>query len=192
MGSQIDSLKKLYDKYTVDPLFDHLRGYDINFVPGAGVLDPKVMLIGEAPGKMENAKGKPFVGPAGKELSKILEEIEINSDNDTFFTNVVKYWPKTSSRSTRTPTEKEIRESSVYLKEEIAIVNPIIIGLCGRISITAIFPNVESVRSQNGKVLLGKYIPLYHPALILYKPEKKQEVLLGYKVLKATLDSKLG
>jgi len=189
VGSQKAKLKELYDQYTVDPVFDHLRAEDINFVPGAGVLKPKVMLIGEAPGKIENAKTIPFVGPAGKELKIILEEVHIDSDNDVFFTNVVKYWPRTKERRTRPPVEKEVQASRKYLLEEIELVNPIFIGLCGRISIQAIFPNVESVRSQHGKLLHGRFVPLYHPAVVLYKPEKKEEVLIGYRVLRSLLDS---
>lgn len=182
-------LKEIYDAYVQDPAFDHMRSDEIFFVPGRGVLEPKVMLIGEAPGRTENAKQKPFVGQSGLKLLDILKLIGIDEEY-VFFTNVVKYWPRTESRQTRTPTEQEIADSRKYLKSEIEIVNPLFVGLCGRTPIRAIFPNVASVRSQHGKLLLGKYIPLYHPAVLLYKESKRDEVFMGYRLLRTLIDAK--
>jgi DNA polymerase len=190
MGPQKENLAKLYNHYIKDPLFEHFRADDINFVPGSGVLKPKVMLIGEAPGRIENAKKIPFVGPAGQVLTEILHKVGIDPIDEVFFTNIVKYWPRTSERKTRTPSSKEIEDSKAYILEEIRIVEPIFVGLCGLTSIRCIFPNVPTVRSQHANLLNGRYVPLYHPAVVLYKQEKYDEILMGYRVLKSLIDAK--
>jgi|SRR5690349_4254990 len=191
MDPQKLKLKEIYDTYNKDPSFDHMRSDEINFVPGRGPLNPRILLIGEAPGSVENALGKPFVGPAGKKLEEILREVSIDPEEDVFYSNVVKYWPRTvQERRTRAPNEAEITASKVYLLKEIEIINPLFVGLCGRISIQTIFPNIPSVRSQQGKLLNGRYVPLYHPAVILYREEKRREVITGYQILRSLIDAK--
>jgi uracil-DNA glycosylase len=177
-----DRLKDLYKRYEEDPAFNHLRADDINLVPGSGTTRPVAMLVGEAPGALENAKQAPFVGPAGKELAKILETVEINTTADLYLTNVVKYWTRTPSRNVRPPTDRELEDSKKYLLEEIEIINPLYVGLCGRNPTRTIFPNLGSIRSVVGKLLDKTYIPLYHPGVLLYKRDKKQEVIAGYRV----------
>lgn len=186
----LEDLKKLYDQYATDIEFEHMRTDEINFVPGRGVLKPKVMLIGEAPGRVENARAMPFVGPTGQKLVDILKDVEIPED-EVFFTNVVKYWPRDDNRNTRTPTDNEISLGRDYLLQEIEIVNPIYVGLCGLSPLKAIFPNTVSVRSQHGKLLNGRFIPLYHPAVLIYKPGMKNQVYMGYRLLRSLLDSNI-
>lgn len=183
----IADLKKLYDSYIADPNFEHLRESDINFVPGTGILNPTAMLIGEAPGVDENARCVPFVGNAGEKLRDLLKKAGINIA-DLYFSNVVKYWPREERRS-RPPTDKEVADSKDYLLKEIELVNPSFVALCGRIATRAIFPNIMSIRGINGRLLDRKYLPLYHPAVALYKPEKTEEVFSGYKVLAGLIDS---
>lgn len=179
-------LKELYDRYQKDPKFYHLRADDINFVPGSGVLRPTAMLIGEAPGPDENARCIPFVGPAGAELNKILKKTDIDM-SELYITNVVKYWTRLPSRRNRPPTEQETADSKSYLLEEIEIVNPSFVALLGRISTRVLFPNIPSIRLVNGKLLDKKYLPLYHPAAVLYKREKAEEIISGYKVLSSLI-----
>lgn len=183
-----DKLKQLYDRYARDPVFEHLRLPDANFVPGSGVLNPTAMLIGEAPGAVENARIIPFVGPAGVQLNKLLIRSNIDISN-LYFTNVLKYWPRTESRKTRPPSDEEIQNAKRYLLEEIEIVNPGYVGLCGRIPTKTIFPNIASIRQINGQLFQDEYIVLYHPAVVLYKPDKFDEVLQGYRELAKLIDS---
>jgi DNA polymerase len=191
---KMEDLKALYDAYVVDERFQHLRDIGRKFVPGAGPLKPSVMLIGEAPGKMENAKGIPFVGRAGVILDNILTDVRIDSD-DVFQTNSIKYQPAPVSQGPGLPprfppTEEEIEASREYILEEIEIVEPIVIGLCGRTAIHLVFPNVENVYSHHGELIKGKFVPLYHPAVIGYNPLRKIIVREGYTKLKAYLDAK--
>lgn len=190
MGTIAD-LKALYDRYYVDPSFSHLRDIEPKrkFVPGAGPLQAHLMLIGEAPGRMENARGLPFVGRAGTILNNLLEDTRIDTE-DVFYTNSVKYWPRQQEDDSWTPTEEEINASRPYLLEEINIVNPLIVGMCGRTSIHTLFPELNDVHKKHGQLLEKdgrKFVPLYHPALISYQPTKKSMVREGYTRLAAYL-----
>lgn len=186
---RMDDLKALYDSYLVDEKFQHLRDAGRKFVPGAGRLKASLMLIGEAPGKMENAKGIPFVGRAGNNLSLLLEDTKISED-DVFFTNTVKYQPLQQIDRSWSPTEEEIEYSRDYILKEIEIVDPIVIGLCGRTAIHAIFPELSNVFSHHGQLLENRFVPLYHPAVMSYQPARKSTIREGYIKLKAYLDAK--
>ena len=177
-------LDEIYEKYKTDPRLDSMRKPGIKFVPGKGPLNPDIMLIGEAPGSLENAKQEPFQGKAGKYLKELLEYMELNRA-DIFITNAVKYWPLTNEipPETRQPDNNEIGYSRFYLAREIEIVKPKIIGLCGYSAIRALFPAVQDVNSNHGALLADKYVPLYHPAIIGYKSHMRGKVKKGYKML---------
>lgn len=181
-------LKELYDRYAEDAAFEHMRKEDINFVKGTGTYGPAAMIIGEAPGQDENAQCVPFVGKAGIELRRIFKKAEVDTRH-IFLTNMVKYWPRNDNRRTRKPTDEEVAASKEYLLEEIELVNPSFVVLCGRISTRAFFPNVYNMGKVNGKLLNKKYLILYHPAVNLYKPEMQDEVLSGYRILASLIDS---
>lgn len=188
MMSNQEALQTLNKRYMADDRFQHLHEANKNFVPGMGPLEPKLMMIGEAPGRVENAKKIPFVGPAGVNLTNLFEDVGIDQ-SEAYLTNVVKYWPPLRDGS-HTPTEEEIEASREYLMDEIDIINPIIVGLCGRTPIHAIFPELNNVWKYHGDLLEGKFVPLYHPAVLSYQPHKKHLVREGYTKLKAYLDAK--
>lgn len=183
-------LASIYDEISKDPRFDHMRGSGVHLVGGHGPLNAKLMLIGEAPGKMENARRIPFIGSAGANLIKILghEEIDIN---EVFLTNVVKYWPWGNEKrangelykKTRTPTEDEIAASREYIGREIEAVNPDIIGLCGRTAVGCFFEQYNKIALYNGTLIEGRFVVLFHPAVLTYSPHRSNEVQRGYHKL---------
>jgi DNA polymerase len=186
---KMEELKALYDSYLMDTKFAHLRDAKRKFVPGAGPLRANLMLVGEAPGKMENAKGVPFVGRAGINLTNLLEDVSIDVD-DVFFTNAVKFYPLRHVDGNFTPTEEEIAASREYLLKEIDIVEPLVVGMCGRTAIHTVYPNLNDVFHNHGKLLDGKFVPLYHPAVVSYQPHRKLAVREGYTKLAAYLVAK--
>jgi DNA polymerase len=142
------------------------------------------MLIGEAPGNMENAKKIPFVGPSGRNLNKYLQGADINP-REVYVTNVIKYWPQDPPGKTRTPTDEELRAFKPYLIEEISSINPKFIGLMGLSAIKVFIPDAENVYEINGQVLqYGGFnvVPLYHPGATLYQmpSHRRQQVRDGY------------
>jgi uracil-DNA glycosylase len=176
-------LDKLYEAYQKDPNFHHLRD-TANFVPGKGPVPAPLMLAGEAPANLENAKREPFVGQSGVVLDKLLMEVGLDISR-IFYTNAVKYWPRDENGKTRKPSYEEVEDSTYYLKREIEIVNPAIVALCGATAAKAFFPVRESMIKLNGRLLDGKFVVVFHPAVMLYKPEMSPIVRAGYASLKA-------
>lgn len=185
--NQDERLEDLYSKYQKDPHFQHLRDQPSTFfVGGDGPLNPDLMLIGEAPGRLENANRMPFIGRAGTNLTNILTDLDIDP-YFTYRTNIVKYWPRDSNGKTRPPTEQEIENSVLYLRKEIDIVKPKLVGLLGYSAITALYPNIPDVHHSHAKLLDDKYVPLYHPATYTWNVSKKTIVKSGYRQLKEYL-----
>ena len=95
-------------------------------VPGEGPLNAKIMVIGQNPGADEDESGRPFVGRAGKYLTKTLAEYGIRRE-DVFITNIVKH----TSPKNRKPYPDEVEACLPYLKTQISIIKPKIIVLLG-------------------------------------------------------------
>jgi len=181
---QVLELDKIYKAYINDPRFAGLRKQNINFVPGKGPATPKVMLVGEYPGPKENQRREPFVGRAGRLLGNLMEGTGLALE-DVFLTNLIKYWPADiyNTGKTRSLTKEETQGSLEYLTREIEILNPDIVGLCGRLITQAILPKVEKIWDVNGELMEGKYVPLYHPAFVSYRPDKWPLLKEGYTKL---------
>jgi len=164
-----------------------------NAVPGSGSYDAKIMFVGEAPGYWEDQKGLPFVGRAGKVLDELLESIELRRE-EVYITNVVKCRPPNN----RDPTEEEIKACSPYLDKQIDIIRPKVIVPLGRHSMAYILKKFgfepEPISKIHGKTfeaktLFGKTIimPMYHPAVALYRPQLREELEKDFKKLKEML-----
>lgn len=97
-----------------------------NSVSGEGPISAKVMFIGQNPGAEEDQKGKPFIGRAGKFLTKTLSDYGIEREN-IFITNIVKH----VSPKNRKPTPEEVAACLPYLVAQIEIIKPKIIVLLG-------------------------------------------------------------
>ncbi len=192
-STQMRELKAIYDKQLVDPLFNDLRSKkDIQFIPGMGPLNPKIMLIGEQPGKAENDTGKPFQGQAGSLLNGVLAAVNLDK-KDIYFTNVVKYWPRESDTANRARkiTVEEFDAFADYLDDEIYTVNPDIVGLCGRAALQAVFPEMYEVATHHGELLDGVYVPLFNPAVLKYTPNKFPSIVSGFSKLKKYLNTQI-
>ena len=83
----------------------------------AGNPNAKVVFIGEAPGKDENAQGLPFVGRAGQLLNTHLEKVGINRERDLYIANILKCRPTNPDRPNkdRVPATSEIKNCIAYL-----------------------------------------------------------------------------
>ena len=135
-------------------------------VPGEGPLGAPVLLVGEAPGRDEDASGRPFVGRAGRILDRALDAAGL-SRRSVFITNVVKCRPP----GNRTPKAGEVEACRPYLLEQVAAVAPKVIVTLGTTAARGLLgPGVE-LKGSRGRLLgLGEIpvIPTYHPAAILY------------------------
>lgn len=170
-------LNTLYEEYQQVPQFEVLRA-NSPFVPGHGPTTTPLMIVGEAPGEREAEIGRPFVGPSGELLNGWLTRIGLPRES-VFVTNVVKYRP----RANRTPDPYERVLSHPYLREEIRIIDPPLVLLCGRVALDYLVPNApvrdfyNEVIEKDGRL----YLPTYHPSAALRDDEK--EGLLGQTFL---------
>ena len=136
-----------------------------NAVPGEGRLAAKLMFIGEAPGKNEDDKGKPFVGAAGRILNEALEKAGIQRSL-VFITNVVKCRPPDN----RVPEDDERIACRPYLDRQISLIAPQIICILGATAYSSILGG-KSITVNRGKIVKKngqKYFVTIHPAAAIY------------------------
>jgi DNA polymerase len=154
-------------------------------VPGEGQPGARVMLIGEAPGREEDASGRPFVGAAGRFLNEVLEGTGIDRD-DLFITNIVKCRPPNN----RTPKRLEVETcTDNYLFEQIRLVNPRLVVLLGAVAVKRVL-GVASVNELRGRVLERdgrKYFVTYHPAVRFYREDLAKKITEDFALLKEEL-----
>lgn len=135
-------------------------------VPGEGKRDAKIMLIGEAPGREEDEKGRPFVGMAGRILDRILKEIHLER-KDIYITSILKCRPPEN----RDPKKGEIATCRPYLISQIKEVNPKVLVTLGRYGLMGLTGKNHRISEIEGKKLQwdGRtIIPTFHPAAIRF------------------------
>jgi uracil-DNA glycosylase len=140
---------------------------------GEGLKRARVMLLGEQPGDKEDQAGKPFVGPAGRELDKGLEAAGIARD-EAYVTNVVKHF-KFEERGRRrihqTPKRFEIDACRPWLDEELRVVEPEALVLLGATAAKALMGSSFRLTRHRGELLDSELAPIVtatvHPSSIL-------------------------
>lgn len=145
----------------------------------SGPIPAEVMIVGEAPGGEEEARGVPFVGSSGIELTRMLHEAGFVRE-ECFLTNVCKYRPPMNDISAffidskQTKPNELIQEGIRELHEEIFAVKPKLILALGNTPLWALTGNRGITKwrgsmlhypvAENNQVAL---MPTYHPALIV-------------------------
>ena len=163
--NKIALLEELADEIRVCPKC-RLSETRINGVPGAGNPNARIMFVGEGPGENEDKQGLPFVGAAGKMLSKLLDSAGISRE-DVFITNTVKCRPPQN----RVPLADEIEACNDWLMAQIALINPKIICTLGSPALKTLIGPEFKITTARCKVFRKSgilYIPLYHPAAALH------------------------
>ena len=148
-----------------------------NIVFSDGIPNPKLMLIGEAPGFYEDKEGKPFVGKAGQLLDRIFESVGLTRKRDVYICNTVKCRPPEN----RNPEPNEKEACWEYLKAQIDIIKPKIILLCGNVAVQSILGNVGGITKIRGKWFEGneivhgaKLMPIFHPSYLLRNDSREK------------------
>ena len=126
----------------------------------------KCILIGEAPGANEDLTGKPFVGRAGKLLDEFLNIAGISRENDLYIINTIKCRPPEN----RIPHDSEKSECRRFLDEQIKIVNPDIIILCGSTALKSFYTVKTSISKIRGKWLNIRVCGKNYPAMAIFHP----------------------
>lgn len=153
---------------------------------GVGDRNADIMFIGEAPGEREDLSGTPFVGRAGQLLDKYLLAVDLPRES-VYIANILKCRPPKN----RDPLPAEEDACMDYLREQVRLVKPRIIVCLGRIAAQRLIsPDYRITREHGTWVQRGSFLitAVYHPALLLRDPRKKEEMLEDMKSIAAKLD----
>ena len=135
-------------------------------VPGQGVLDPDVLVIGEGPGADEDRQGIPFVGRAGQYLDKWLDAIGLSRKQNVYIANIVKCRPPEN----RDPRPDESDSCLPYLRRQIELLEPVSILALGRVSAQVLSGRETGIGRLRGETYYYMNIPViptYHPSAVL-------------------------
>ena len=141
---------------------------------GEGSATARVMFVGEAPGAKEDQSGRPFVGPAGQLLDRIIEGAMGLRRTDVFIANINKCRPPNN----RAPDAEEVAACLPYLKQQVAIVQPEVIVCLGRTAAQNLLGSTESttaMRRKQHEYADTPVIVTWHPAYLLREPSRKRE-----------------
>jgi uracil-DNA glycosylase family 4 len=181
-----DSLEKIAANVRGCPLCKLSRSRK-NAVPGEGQLSAKIMFIGEAPGRSEDEKGRPFVGAAGRILDELLKKAGIER-SQVFITNIVKCRPPNN----RVPKEDELTACRPYLDRQIALIKPKVICILGRTAYSALLGG-SSITANRGKIVERagqKYFLTFHPAAVIYNKDLLSALEADLKKLAVEINKK--
>ena len=157
-----------------------------NLVFGTGDPNADVMVIGEAPGADEDARGEPFIGRAGQLLTKILGAIDLDRD-DVYIANIIKSRPPGNRR----PEPDEVDACLPYLYKQIELVQPRFILALGLTAAKSLIGAKGPMKDLRGKQHEWHGIPViitYHPAALLRNPNWKRPTWEDVKMLRSLLD----
>ena len=153
---------------------------------GKGDPDSPLMFIGEAPGEKEDLSGLPFVGAAGKLLDHYLGAIGLKTEQ-VYIANILKCRPPKN----RDPLPEEEDACIDFLREQVKLIKPKMIVCLGRISAMRLIKPDFKITKEHGQWFnKGQFLmcAVYHPALLLRDPRKKEDMLVDMKAIKAKLD----
>jgi len=162
-----------------------------NMVFGVGDPNPRIMLIGEAPGAEEDRTGEPFVGRAGQLLDRMLGAIGLER-SEIYITNVIPWRPP----GNRTPTRQENEICRPFLERHIELVDPKVIVLLGGSSTKTMLDTSDGITrlrgtwrdlNVNGKSYAA--LPTLHPAYLLRQPGQKRLAWQDLLALKTRLSA---
>ena len=156
------------------------------FIFGEGEKGARVAVVGESPGAPDIDSGKPFMGPAGQMLNRILEAIGLKRA-DCYLTNTVKF---ISSGDELTPDILSF--FTPYLHRELRVVHPEVVIAFGNTPMRALLKTKKPISQMRGEFhdYQGmQLMPTFNPAYLLRDPSKKREVWEDMKKVRAALKS---
>ena len=142
---------------------------------GEGNPKARLVFIGEGPGRDEDLAGRPFVGEAGKLLTRIIEGGMGLKREDVYICNIVKCRPPDN----RTPERDETDACTPFLKEQIRIIGPEVICTLGRTAAQELLARDFKITEERGRWRSFMDIPVmptYHPAYIVRNPSREREL----------------
>jgi len=152
-----------------------------NIVFGAGDPKARLVFVGEGPGYEEDKSGEPFVGAAGKLLTKIIEAINLTREK-VYICNIIKCRPP----GNRNPMPDEIKTCFPFLKRQLLVIKPDFICALGTFAAQTLLETKQPISRLRGHFhdYMGiKVMPTYHPAYLLRNANKKRDVWEDMKMM---------
>lgn len=163
-----------------------------NLVFADGNPDSGLMLVGEGPGEEEDRTGKPFVGPSGRLLDRMLASIGLSRDAYVI-TNLIPWRPP----GNRNPTDSEVLICLPFLLRHIALVRPRHLVLLGGLAARGVLGGSVGITKLRGKWAEATIpglpdplptLPMLHPAYLLRNPGAKRDAWADLLLLRRALD----
>lgn len=139
---------------------------------GEGNEHADLMFIGEGPGADEDQSGRPFVGPAGQLLTRMIQAMQLRRE-EVYIANIVKCRPP----GNRNPRDQEAEACMHYLKRQIGLVAPRVIVLLGSVPLWQLLKKT-GISQLHGTWLEYEGIPTlptFHPSFLLRSPQRKKD-----------------
>ncbi len=184
---------------TIDELKAALAAFDgcalkdtaTNLVFADGNLDSGLMLVGEGPGAEEDRAGRPFIGPSGQLLDRMLASVGMTRA-DCLITNLIPWRPP----GNRNPTAAETLVCLPFLQRHIALVRPKRLVLLGALSSNAVLGSAQGITKLRGKWVSATIpgleavvpaLPMLHPAYLLHNAGAKRDAWADWLLLQRTI-----
>jgi DNA polymerase len=172
-GTKTERLAALRAETLQCQICPHLAKSRTQVVFGVGDPEARLMFVGEAPGADEDEKGEPFVGLAGKLLTKMLTAMELTREQ-IYIANVLKCRPDMpgSTSGNRKPTRTEMEACLPYLRAQVAIIAPVVIVALGATAVEGLFgPQKTTISRLRGTWMELDGVPVrptFHPSYLLH------------------------
>ena len=156
-----------------------LKKFATNTVFADGIFKSAAMLVGEAPGASEDARGIPFCGKSGELLDNMLKSIELYRKKNVYITNTV-FWRPPANRQ---PTTEEVEICRPFVEKHIALSSPKLLILVGSTASTSLLgkhlqiSKIRQIYYQYNNCYLTNPIPttaIFRPAYLLRQPSQKR------------------
>lgn len=173
-----DDWRELQQAVSQCRLCEELAQSRTQTVFGVGNRQADVLVIGEAPGRDEDAQGEPFVGRAGQLLNAMLAAIDLPREQ-VFIANILKCRPPNN----RDPSPQEAQNCRAFLQRQIALIQPKVIFVVGRIAAQNLLDTDMKIGKMRGRDYQYQdentgpipVIVTYHPAYLLRQPGEKRK-----------------
>jgi len=152
-----------------------------------GVVDARLVVVGEAPGANEDATGLPFVGAAGQFLDLLLATVDLSRKDSVYICNVLKCRPP----GNRNPLPAEIESCTPYLRRQLELVAPQALLAVGTFAAQWLTGMQKPLGKLRGEIHGYQGIPLvvtYHPAALLRNPGWTRALRADLQLLRQVMD----
>jgi uracil-DNA glycosylase len=180
--SAADFLPASHDLAALAKAADRCRGCELykratQTVFGAGPAGARAIFVGEQPGDVEDRQGQPFVGPAGKLMDEVLDDVGIARD-DVYVTNAVKHFkwqPRGTRRLHTKPSAREVNACRPWLEAEMESIEPECVVCLGATAAQSLLGPSFRITKSRGRFVPNDWAPhllaTYHPSAILRAPD---------------------